>query len=85
MYYLALRAENSRRDQGIRDEIIDGINDKGGFIRYHASSCIPLIFFHGVGDSKTVEKAVKLNERFATVEDAKREKGDRWSGYRYIL
>jgi hypothetical protein len=25
------------------------------------------------------------NGRFATVEDAKRQKGDQWSGYRYIL
>jgi hypothetical protein len=25
------------------------------------------------------------NGRYATVEDAKREKGDNWSGYRYIL
>jgi hypothetical protein len=25
------------------------------------------------------------NGRYATVEDAKREKGDNWSGYRYML
>jgi hypothetical protein len=38
MYYLILRAENARRDEGIRDEIIDGINDGGTFIccyNYH--------------------------------------------------
>jgi len=29
VYYFTLRAENARRDQGIRDEIIDGVNDKG--------------------------------------------------------
>jgi hypothetical protein len=32
-------------------------------------------------DSRLNEK----NGRFDTVEDAKREKGDEWSGYRYIL
>ena len=58
VYYIFLRAENSRRDRGERDEIIgdesgDGKNEKNG--------------------------------RFATVDDAKREKGDRWSGYRYTL
>ena len=58
VYYIFLRAENSRRDRGERDDIIgdesgDGKNEKNG--------------------------------RFATVDDAKREKGDRWSGYRYAL
>ena len=31
------------------------------------------------------EERAQRNGRFASVEDAKREKGDRWSGYRYIL
>lgn len=31
------------------------------------------------------ENMAKKNGRFATVSDAKREKGDRWSGYRYRL
>lgn len=44
-----------------------------------------LIWLCGVGDPETVERLSKLNGRFATVEDAKREKGDKWSGYRYIL
>ena len=30
-------------------------------------------------------KGHERNGRFATVEDAKREKGDEWSGYRYTL
>jgi len=34
-----------------------------------------------IDDSEMNEK----NGRFDTVEDAKREKGDEWSGYRYIL
>jgi len=33
-YYLTLRAENARRDQGIRDEIIEGVNDKGKPARF---------------------------------------------------
>ena len=36
VHYFALKAENSRRDRGLRDEIIDGVNDKGTPIRYHA-------------------------------------------------
>ena len=29
VYYFTLRTENARRDRGMRDEIIDGINDDG--------------------------------------------------------
>jgi len=32
VHYLTLRAENGRRDRGLRDEIIDGVNDGGMFI-----------------------------------------------------
>ena len=31
------------------------------------------------------EGGFEINGRFASVEDAKREKGDEWSGYRYTL
>jgi len=31
------------------------------------------------------EERARRNGRFTSVEEAKREKGDRWSGYRYIL
>jgi len=31
------------------------------------------------------EERARRNGRFASVEEAKREKGDQWSGYRYIL
>lgn len=84
-YYFTLKAENARRDQGMRDEIIDGINDKGMpdcCYNYHHHR---LIYFRGVGDPETVERLTELNGRFATVEDAKRDKGDNWSGYRYVL
>ena len=37
-----------------------------------------------IGDESGDRKNEK-NGRFATVDDAKREKGDRWSGYRYSL
>ena len=36
VYYLVLRAENARRDQGTREEIIDGVNDNGISIYCHA-------------------------------------------------
>ena len=84
VYYFALRAENARRERGERDEIIDGVNDNGMFICCYAGPC-PLICLCDVGDSETIEKLARLNGRFATVEEARREKGDRWSGYRYVL
>lgn len=31
------------------------------------------------------EGGLEVNGRFESVEEAKREKGDRWSGYRYTL
>jgi len=84
-YYFTLKAENARRDRGMRDEIIDGINDKGIFGCCYNYPRHRLIYFRDVGDPETVERLAKLNGRFATVEDAKREKGDNWSGYRYVL
>ena len=85
VYYLVLRAENARRDRGIRDEIIDGINDKGMFISCCNYPRHRLIYFRDAEDPEKVEMLTRLNGRFATVEDAKREKGDNWSGYRYVL
>jgi len=85
VYYFTLRAENARRDQGMRDEIIDGVNDKGMFICCYGQPHHLLIYFRDTGDPETVERLARLNGRFATVDDAKREKGDNWSGYRYIL
>ena len=32
VYYFTMRAENARRDRGMRDEIIDGVNDEGMLI-----------------------------------------------------
>jgi hypothetical protein len=37
-----------------------------------------------IGDEPSEGKNEK-NGRFATLEEAKREKGDEWSGYRYTL
>ena len=36
VYYFTLRAENARRDRGLRDEIIDSVNDKGMLICFYA-------------------------------------------------
>lgn len=44
-----------------------------------------LICPRDLGGLEAVRGLAELNGRFATVEDAKREKGDRWSGYRYML
>jgi len=65
VYHITLKTENARREKGMRDEIIHGVNDSG--------------------DSEAIEKLARLNGRFETVDDAKREKGDSWSGYRYVL
>lgn len=59
VYRFLLKRENARRDAGVRDEVIAGVND-------------------GAAD-------LAKNGRFASVEEAKREKGDQWSGYRYTL
>ena len=85
VYYFTMRAENARRDRGLRDEIIDGVNDKGTLVCCYSWLCHRLIWFRDVGDPETIERLSRFNGRFATVEDAKREKGDNWSGYRYIL
>ncbi|CAK5283160.1 unnamed protein product [Mycena citricolor] len=60
-YYLALRAENARRDRGERDEVI------------------------GKSEDADSERLAARNGRFESVAEAKREKGDEWSGYRYTL
>ena len=85
VYYFTLRTENARRDQGMREEIIDGVNDSGMSIYCYAYPCHRPSRFCDVGDLGTVERLARLNGRFATVEDAKREKGNNWSGYRYVL
>ncbi|KAI0318574.1 MFS general substrate transporter [Amylostereum chailletii] len=66
VFYVYLRRENSIRETGFRDEVIEG--------EIHE------------GESKEEREARALrNGRFATVDEAKREKGDEWSGYRYNL
>lgn len=59
LYRYLLKAENTRRERGEREEIIesDGKDSAGN----------------------------ERNGRFKTLVDAKREKGDEWSGYRYTL
>jgi hypothetical protein len=42
------------------------------------------VFKENEGAEEREERA-RRNGRFASVDEAKREKGDRWSGYRYIL
>jgi len=37
------------------------------------------------GDKEVVERLAAANGRFTSIEEAKREKGDEWSGYRYTL
>ncbi|KAI0032299.1 MFS general substrate transporter [Vararia minispora EC-137] len=75
-YYFYLRYENAARARGDRDEVIDADPD------YTAS----------VGDVQREKESIEERElraarngRFATIEDAKREKGDGWSGYQYTM
>ena len=37
------------------------------------------------GDEEAMKAGLAKNGCYATVEDAKRDKGDEWSGYRYTL
>lgn len=59
LYRWLLKKENGRRDQGERDEVIIGVNEK--------------------------REDLLKNGCYQNLEEVKREKGDRWSGYRYIL
>ena len=58
IYQFLLKAENTRRDRGERDEVIGEAKNGGQYDR---------------------------NGIFESVEEAKAEKGDDWSGYRYTL
>lgn len=57
VYLVYLRRENARRDAGLRDEVIDGVDNKNG--------------------------DAEANGRYASVDDARRDKGDTWSQFRY--
>lgn len=74
-YYFLLRRENARRDRGEREEVIEGVYLE----RMGADG----------GTEKESEAAreerARRNGRFESVEAARTEKGDDWSGYRYTL
>ncbi|KAI0080273.1 MFS general substrate transporter [Panus rudis PR-1116 ss-1] len=57
-FMILLKRENAKRDAGLRDEVIEGVDNK------HAN---------------------EKNGRFESVDAAKAEKGDEWSGFRYTL
>lgn len=70
-FYVFLRRENAKRDRGERDEVIEGV------------------YLESEGGKKESEEAreerARRNGRFESVDAARREKGDEWSGYRYTL
>ncbi|EAU87174.2 hypothetical protein CC1G_05863 [Coprinopsis cinerea okayama7 len=72
LYLFLLKMENARRDRGERDEIIGGDPS--------TTTTTTTTTTTSSGDSKWSK-----NGSFATVAEAKREKGDLWSGYRYVL
>lgn len=70
-YYILLRRENAMRDRGERDEVIDGVY---------------LERADGEKESEAErEERARRNGRFESVDAARVEKGDEWSGYRYML
>ncbi|KZT38162.1 MFS general substrate transporter [Sistotremastrum suecicum HHB10207 ss-3] len=74
IYKIVCVRENGRRERGERDEIID-LSDSpmgGDGLGMDGDGKVR----GGRGDEK--------NGRFGSVEEAKREKGDAWSGYRYV-
>lgn len=73
--YVYLRRENAARNRGDRDEVIDSEPEYTAGIG---------VLREKEGEEAREARAMK-NGRFATVADAKREKGDAWSGYRYTL
>lgn len=60
LFYLLLKRENTLRDAGERDEVIDGVENENEF-------------------------ADEKNGHFESVQAARAEKGDEWSGFRYTL
>ncbi|TFY69332.1 hypothetical protein EVG20_g3195 [Dentipellis fragilis] len=66
-FYIYLKRENTAKERGERDEVIDGddVDSKE--------------------DPEVREARARKNGRFTSVAEAKREKGDEWSGYRYTL
>ena len=58
IFIVLLRRENTRRDRGERNEVIDGIDNKD---------------------------AADHNGHYESVEAARRDKGDQWSGFRYAI
>jgi len=58
IFIVLLRRENTRRDRGERNEVINGIDNKD---------------------------ATEANGHYENVEAAKRDKGDKWSGFRYVI
>jgi hypothetical protein len=78
-FIFTLRRENARRDRGDRDEIIlvDEVGESG---------------MQGDGKGRQVSGAITEKDKkwekngiFHSVDDIKREKGDEWSGYRYVV
>lgn len=57
-FIMLLRRENTRRDRGERNEVIDGIVNKN---------------------------ATEANDHYESVEAARRDKGDKWSDFRYAI
>lgn len=74
-YYFFLRRENARRDKGEREEVIEGVylERMGADGRTEKES------------EAAREERARRNGRFASLEAARTEKGDDWSGYRYTL
>ncbi|EGO05158.1 hypothetical protein SERLA73DRAFT_128891 [Serpula lacrymans var. lacrymans S7.3] len=66
-FMILLRRENSRRQNGERDEVIDNLLDEV------------------TKDTDSLSAQAQKNGRYESVDAARRDKGDRWSGFRYTL
>ncbi|KAL4241787.1 MFS transporter superfamily protein [Abortiporus biennis] len=58
LFFILLKRENMKRDEGVRDEVIEGVDNIN---------------------------AQEKNGRYESVEAARLDKGDQWSGFRYTL
>jgi plastocyanin domain-containing protein len=91
VYKFFLTRENQKRERGERTEIIRGVND--GFARDRVS--VTLVIVKISADAMLLKSpspkqglfqvSFKQEDRvYDSLEEVKREKGDEWSGYRYI-
>lgn len=83
---ILLRRENAARDRGDRDEVIVPAGEGGaGLFIDEDNKKNRVTKSEGEVESNEEDLKRRRNGVFGSVEEARREKGDLWSGFRYSL